>query len=121
MSTANSAVDRWPSLSRDGCFWGMTATQLLGAFNDNLFKQLVLLYCLSVVGQQGGNYQPVAFFLFSIPFVLGSGFSGFLADRYSKRTLIIACKFGEIAVMLAGVVAIAPKRRAVAEGVAAAS
>jgi MFS family permease len=105
MSTANSAVDRGPSLSRDGCFWGMTTTQLLGAFNDNLFKQLVLLYCLSVVGEQGGNYQPVAFFLFSIPFVLGSGFSGFLADRYNKRTLIIACKFGEIAVMLAGVVA----------------
>jgi len=83
----------------------MTTTQLLGAFNDNLFKQLVLLYCLTAVGEQGGDYQPIAFFLFSIPFVLGSGFSGFLADRFSKRTLIISCKFGEIAVMLAGVLA----------------
>lgn len=40
----------------------MTATQLLGAFNDNLFKQLVLLYCLTAVGKQGGDYQPIAFF-----------------------------------------------------------
>ena len=94
-----------PSLSRDRCFWGMTATQLLGAFNDNLFKQLVLLYCLTAVGKQGGDYQPIAFFLFSIPFVFGSGFSGFLADRYSKRALIVGCKFAEIAVMLAGVFA----------------
>jgi len=99
------ARDDLPPLSRDGCFWGMTTTQLLGAFNDNLFKQLVLLYCLTAVGEQGGDYQPIAFFLFSIPFVLGSGFSGFLADRFSKRTLIISCKFGEIAVMLAGVLA----------------
>ena len=94
-----------PSLSRDRCFWGMTTTQFLGAFNDNLFKQLVLLYCLTEVGKGGGDYQPLAFFLFSIPFVLGSGFSGFLADRYSKRSLIIGCKFAEIVVMLAGVFA----------------
>ncbi len=99
------ARDDLPPLSRDGCFWGMTTTQLLGAFNDNLFKQLVLLYCLAAVGEQGGDYQPIAFFLFSIPFVFGSGFSGFLADRFSKRTLIISCKFGEIAVMFAGVLA----------------
>ena len=105
MSIASLEKDRLPPLSRDGCFWGMTTTQLLGAFNDNLFKQLVLLYCLTEVGEGGGGYQPVAFFLFSIPFVFGSGVSGFLADRFSKRSLIIGCKFGEIAVMVAGVFA----------------
>ncbi len=94
-----------PPLARDRCFWGMITTQLLGAFNDNLFKQLVLLYCLTELGEGGGYYQPVAFFLFSIPFVFGSGVSGFLADRCSKRSLIIGCKFAEIAVMLAGVFA----------------
>ena len=30
-------------LLQDSAFWGMTATQFLGAFNDNLFKQLLLL------------------------------------------------------------------------------
>jgi hypothetical protein len=37
-----------PTLYADKSFWGMTVTQFLGAFNDNLFKQLVLL--LSITG-----------------------------------------------------------------------
>src|SRR3954452_8286149 len=32
-----------PALYHDKSFWGMAATQFLGAFNDNLFKQLILL------------------------------------------------------------------------------
>ena len=35
--------DFLPPLRRDTSFWGMAATQFLGAFNDNLFKQLILL------------------------------------------------------------------------------
>ena len=80
----------------------MTVTQLLGAFNDNLFKQMVCLYCLA---KGTTAHQSLALFLFSIPFVLGSGFSGFLADRYSKRSLIIGCKVAEIVVMLTAIAA----------------
>ena len=39
-----------PTLYRDGAFWGMTVTQFLGAFNDNLFKQLVMFLSLIAVG-----------------------------------------------------------------------
>jgi MFS family permease len=39
-----------PELYRDPSFWGMTATQFLGAFNDNLFKQLVLLLSIVTLG-----------------------------------------------------------------------
>jgi acyl-[acyl-carrier-protein]-phospholipid O-acyltransferase/long-chain-fatty-acid--[acyl-carrier-protein] ligase len=41
--TAGHAHETLPPLNRDSSFWGMAATQFLGAFNDNLFKQLVLL------------------------------------------------------------------------------
>lgn len=34
-------------LFQDRSFWGLTATQFLGAFNDNLFKQLVLLLAVA--------------------------------------------------------------------------
>ncbi len=34
---------------------GMTLTQFLGAFNDNLFKQLVLLVCTDFVRKQQGD------------------------------------------------------------------
>ena len=44
-------------LKRDRSFWGMTATQFLGAFNDNVFKQLVLLICVDYVALQGLDHD----------------------------------------------------------------
>ncbi|MHB8860883.1 MAG: MFS transporter [Pirellulaceae bacterium] len=94
--------DDLPSLYRDRSFWGMTVTQFLGAFNDNLFKQLMLLLSLKVAVE---DRQPVAMFVFSAPFLLFSGFAGYLADRYSKRTVIVLAKVAEIVVMLLGLAA----------------
>lgn len=93
---------------RDVSFWSMTATQFLGAFNDNVFKQLVLLIGVDYVRwhqASGDPYQTTAQAVFAIPFVLFSGFAGWLADRVSKRTVVVLAKIAEIAVMLAGVAA----------------
>jgi predicted MFS family arabinose efflux permease len=95
-----------PRLSRDRAFWGMTATQFLGAFNDNVFKQLVLLICVGYVAEhnlKSDPYQTVAQAMFAVPFVLFSGFAGWLSDRNSKRTIIALAKVAEIGVMAAGV------------------
>ena len=43
--------------------------------------------------------------IFSLPFVLFSGFAGYLSDRYSKRTMIVVCKVAEIGIMLLGMLA----------------
>jgi MFS family permease len=94
-----------PSLTQDRSFWGMTATQFLGAFNDNLFKQLVLLICVDYAIQGDTGYQSQAMALFAIPFVLFSGLGGYLSDRYSKRYIVVLCKVAEIAVMVCGCVA----------------
>ena len=94
-------------LRHDRAFHGMTATQFLGAFNDNVFKQLVLLICVDYVIHQNlgkDTYQPIAQGLFALPFVLFSGFGGFLSDIKRKRTVIVLCKVAEIVVMAAGVV-----------------
>ncbi len=88
-----------PPLSRDIAFHGMTLTQFLGAFNDNLFKQLVLLVCVDFLRYAGRDYQPVAMALFAIPFVMFSGFAGWVSDRVSKRQIIVLCKIAEIVVM----------------------
>lgn len=96
-----------PRLYRDVAFWGMTVTQLFGAFNDNLFKQLMLLLAVPVglgaVFQQ--DQQGLATIVFSLPFVLFSGYAGFLADRYSKQPIIVLAKVAEIVVMLLGLLA----------------
>ena len=42
--------DDFPELYHDPSFWGMFVTQFFGAFNDNLFKQLVLLLSIAAVG-----------------------------------------------------------------------
>ncbi len=80
-------------------------TQFLGALNDNLYKMIVSLRAVYVAAQtgQGGEYLSIALGVFSIPFLLFSGYSGYLADRFSKRSVLIAVKVFEIGVMALGV------------------
>ena len=100
-------TDSRPRLYADMAFWGMTATQLFGAFNDNLYKQLMLLLAVPVgiasVFQQ--DQQGLATIVFSLPFVLFSGYAGFLADRFSKQPIIVLAKLAEILIMLLGLLA----------------
>jgi acyl-[acyl-carrier-protein]-phospholipid O-acyltransferase/long-chain-fatty-acid--[acyl-carrier-protein] ligase len=103
--TRDAAATEPPPLSRDPAFWGMTLTQFLGAFNDNVFKQLVLLIGLDYArlrGLTGDPYQTYAQGLFAMAFVLFSGLAGWLSDRNVKRSIVVASKVAEIVVMGAG-------------------
>jgi MFS family permease len=97
-----SPPDPRPSLWRDISYHGMNFTQFFGAFNDNLFKQLVLLICVDYFHETGHDDQPKALLMFALPFVLFSGFAGYLSDRISKVRIIVAMKIAEIGVMTAG-------------------
>ena len=103
MSTESPRSSVW----RDRAFWGMTVTQFLGALNDNIFKQLVLLLCVDQAREGGTDRQFLATAFFAIPFILGSGFSGFLADRWSKRTIVVSCKVAEVLIAGLGMAAFA--------------
>src|SRR5262245_61731637 len=111
MSEAQSgpATDLPESLWRDRSFWGMTATQFLGAFNDNLYKEAALLVCVDVA-PEGEDYQKYAQAAFALPFVLFSGFAGYLSDRFSKRTIVILCKVVEVIIVALGAAAMLEKR-----------
>lgn len=71
----------------------------LGTFNDNFFKQAGLLLAVTT-----GNavFQSQVTFLFALPFVLFSAWSGWLADRFAKKSLVVCAKTLELAAMLAG-------------------
>lgn len=94
-----SASPALPSFYADRSFWGMTVTQFLGAFNDNLFKQLVLLLSISASGE---DKQGFAMLVFAAPFLMFTGFAGYLSDKLGKRAIVVSCKVLEIAVMLLG-------------------
>src|SRR5437016_202122 len=93
-----------PTLLHDRAFWGLNLTQFLGAFNDNLFKQIVMLLCVARIGSIGYDFQSVGMILFAAPFIAFSGFAGFLSDRFSKRTIIVLCKAAELLIVLLGFV-----------------
>ena len=94
---------------RDRSFWGMAVTQFFGAFNDNLFKQLMLLLAvpIGIAAANEEDKQGLATVVFSLPFVIFSGFAGYLSDRHSKRTVIVLSKIAEIVAMGMGMVAFA--------------
>lgn len=80
-------------------FIAMAVTYFLGVFNDNFFKQAVLLLAVAAgfSGLQGRATE-----LFSLPFILFSAWGGWLADRFSKKRVVIGVKFLELGAMLIG-------------------
>jgi len=72
-------------------------TQFLGAFNDNLFKIVASMLALQgVSASDDGRATALVLALFTVPFLLGSGYAGQLADVYSKRTVLVVSKSLEI-------------------------
>ena len=92
-------------LVRTRRFLPLFATQLLGAFNDNLFKNAMVLYVVySVYNSEAeeARFSAIASGLFIIPFFLLSALSGQLADMRDKARIIRIVKFCEILIMLVG-------------------
>lgn len=84
-------------------FYALNLTQALGALNDNLFKLLLVLYLVGAGGlASGGRVATLAGALFVLPFLLATPPAGWLADRYRKNRILMACKALELAVMAVG-------------------
>ena len=99
MSTASAVTDdqELPPLPfANRSFLSFLGTQALGAFNDNVFKQIVLLLSVGYVAV--ADFQSVVQLLFALPFLLFSGLAGDIADRFSKGGIMVRCKLAEIAV-----------------------
>lgn len=84
-------------------FW----TQFLGAFNDNIFKNMLLMLVAFNLGRYivDGSVEQItqitqaANFIFILPFFLFSAIAGQLADKFEKSSLIRKIKLGEIVIM----------------------
>jgi len=91
------------SAGRPGGFVALLATMSCGAVNDNLLRGALLLSVVDgglwsgVLGKGGTGWVTVMLYL---PFILLLGVTGQLADRYSKRTIIVWTRIVEIVLAL---------------------
>ncbi|MGY0616317.1 MFS transporter [Vibrio sp. FJH11] len=100
--------DRHPSLLRQRKFLPYFITQFFGAFNDNIFKNVLLLFVAfagtSALPVSSNLFINLAAGLFILPFFLFSASAGVLADKYEKSWFIRKVKLFEIAIMVLGAI-----------------
>jgi len=103
------AVDKQPGqfhLFTQRRFLPFFTTQFLGALNDNLFKNALLVIIVSLGVSEAASstnfLTNLAAGLFILPYFLFSTTAGQLADKYDKAYLIRRIKFAEIIIMLIG-------------------
>ena len=80
------------------------ATQFLGAFNDNIYKNTLLLMAAFAAAEQlpfdSDLFINLGAGLFILPFFIFSGIAGQIADKYEKSLIIRRVKLLEIAIMV---------------------
>jgi len=93
------------SLVRQRRFLPLFVTQLLGAFNDNLFKNAMVLFVVyNIYNSEAAEakFSAIASAVFILPFFVLSALAGQLADMRDKARIIRVVKAAEIAIMLVG-------------------
>ena len=85
-------------------FMPFFATQALGAFNDNIFKNALAALLVFEASQMGGlntdQMVNLSAMLFVLPFFLFSALFGQFADKYEKSRQIRRVKLLEVVIML---------------------
>jgi MFS family permease len=79
----------------------MAGAYFLGVFNDNFYKQAILI--LAVAAGKSGM-QGLALSVFTVPFLLFAAPAGWVADRFPKRSVVIFAKGTELVAMAVGAV-----------------
>lgn len=98
MSTGKGAHTD-PVLQARGHFIAMAATYGLGVFNDSFFRTAVILLAIAKWDEGMEGWVMVTF---NLPYVLFAAWAGWLADRISKRHVVISSKIMELAAMILG-------------------
>jgi len=86
-------------------FTYLNVTQFLGALNDNIYKLLIVFFFIDLRGV-GNSHMILSLSgaIFVLPFLLFSASSGILADRFSKRNIIVLTKVFELGIMVSAAI-----------------
>ena len=87
-------------------FLSLIVTQFFGAANDNVLKQVLTFMVATgiwanALGEGGQSYVGLCL---TLPFIFLSGYAGQIADRVSKRRVIVAVKIAEVPIAIIAMV-----------------
>lgn len=86
----------------------LNITQFLGALIDNIYKLLIAYFLIDLQGEQNSaTILAISGAIFVLPFLFFSASSGVLADRFSKRNIIVLTKILELVITALGIMAFA--------------
>jgi acyl-[acyl-carrier-protein]-phospholipid O-acyltransferase/long-chain-fatty-acid--[acyl-carrier-protein] ligase len=89
-----------------GTFVGLLLTQFLGTTNDNILRWLVIGIGKEYFEKNHSLVLAIGSGCFVLPYILLAAPAGYLADRFSKRSVIVLTKVAEILIMATAVAAI---------------
>jgi acyl-[acyl-carrier-protein]-phospholipid O-acyltransferase / long-chain-fatty-acid--[acyl-carrier-protein] ligase len=97
----------WIFNKKKHSFAFLNATQFLGALNDNIFKLIIVYFVISLQSlDNASSILATVGAIFVVPFLLFSSAAGVLADKVSKRNIIITMKILELSIMSISVLAV---------------
>lgn len=86
-------------------FGYLNCTQFLGAMNDNIYKLLIVYCFIALEGKEASNTILASVgAIYVLPFLFLSSTAGTMADRFSKRSIIVGVKCVECCVMVLGLI-----------------
>ncbi len=97
-------------LLRQRRFSALFTTQFLGAFNDNVYKNALIIFITFEAARDAAARAmlvTISAGVFILPFVLFSAWGGQIADKLEKSGLIRSIKLAEIGIMLLAAIAFA--------------
>src|SRR5262245_14666596 len=96
--------DAAPSGLRSRTFVGLLAAQFLAAFNDQAIHAAAMFYAINAQAMTERDAISLMPILFYAPWAIFCTVAGWLADRYSKRTSLVAWKLAEVGITLVALV-----------------
>lgn len=89
-------------------FWALNGAQFLHALNDNVFRWIMTLALMSKLSSDVNKVTTPIYItgaIFAIPYILFSSVAGVVADRFSKKQLMVMANFLTTIVMAIGLLA----------------
>ncbi|MFQ5587705.1 MAG: MFS transporter [Nitrospiria bacterium] len=93
-------MKQYLELLKNAGFSAFLCTQFLGAFNDNVFKIVISMLAIKNNAETSGVYISLIGAIFMVPFFFFSGYAGYAADRFNKRSILVWTKFVELVAMM---------------------